>query len=329
MAQGSVLVTGGTRGIGRAIVERPARPTACQVAAGYAGNEEAAKACANELGVMVVKGNVGDFEDCAARRQGGRGRARPHRGPGQQRRHHPRRHAAQDDPEQWNEVIRVNMDLDLQHEPPGHRGHARRAAGAGSSTSRSINGQKGQMGQTNYSGRQGRRDRLHQGPRPGERQARASRSTPIAPGYIDTENGRRRARSRPDGNIIAGIPVGRLGKGEEIADMRRSRSWPASGAGLRGPGATPIPAENGRPVHGRLGDWKGDLKATRRVKNTRRLDEDCRRFEDSGPTGKSPSGDFVSVNWEIAWRQQGLRGQAHLPQRLLGHDPGYEELNRR
>ena len=35
------------------------------VAAGYSGNEEAARATAEELGVMVVKGNVGSFEDCA------------------------------------------------------------------------------------------------------------------------------------------------------------------------------------------------------------------------------------------------------------------------
>ena len=58
------LVTGGTRGIGRAIVER-LKSDGFLVAAGYAGNEEAAKACAEELGVMIVKGNVGDFEDCS------------------------------------------------------------------------------------------------------------------------------------------------------------------------------------------------------------------------------------------------------------------------
>ena len=56
------LVTGGTRGIGRAICER-LKAEGCQVAAGYSGNEAAAKACADELGVMVVKGNVGSVTD--------------------------------------------------------------------------------------------------------------------------------------------------------------------------------------------------------------------------------------------------------------------------
>ena len=57
------FVTGGTRGIGRAICER-LKADGMSVAAGYSGNEEAAAACAKELGVMVVKGNVGNFEDC-------------------------------------------------------------------------------------------------------------------------------------------------------------------------------------------------------------------------------------------------------------------------
>src|SRR5205085_7023178 len=57
------FVTGGTRGIGRAIVER-LKADGLQVAAGYSGNDAAAEACAKELGIMVVKGNVGNFADC-------------------------------------------------------------------------------------------------------------------------------------------------------------------------------------------------------------------------------------------------------------------------
>ena len=57
------LVTGGTRGIGKAIVQR-LKEDGMSVAAGYSGNAEAAEATARELGVMVVKGNVGSFEDC-------------------------------------------------------------------------------------------------------------------------------------------------------------------------------------------------------------------------------------------------------------------------
>ena len=60
----TAFVTGGTRGIGKAIVQR-LKEDGLQVAAGYSGNTEAAEATARELGVMVVKGNVGSFEDCA------------------------------------------------------------------------------------------------------------------------------------------------------------------------------------------------------------------------------------------------------------------------
>ncbi len=58
------FVTGGTRGIGRAICAR-LKVDGMLVAAVYSGNEAAAAACAQELGVMVVKGNVGVYEDCA------------------------------------------------------------------------------------------------------------------------------------------------------------------------------------------------------------------------------------------------------------------------
>jgi acetoacetyl-CoA reductase len=57
------LVTGGTRGIGRAIVQR-LKADGMKVAAGYSGNDTAAESCARDLGVMIVKGNVGNFADC-------------------------------------------------------------------------------------------------------------------------------------------------------------------------------------------------------------------------------------------------------------------------
>jgi acetoacetyl-CoA reductase len=57
------MVTGGTRGIGLAIVDR-LKQDGFKVAAGYAGNEAAARKCAEEHGCMIVKGNVGEFADC-------------------------------------------------------------------------------------------------------------------------------------------------------------------------------------------------------------------------------------------------------------------------
>jgi glutamate dehydrogenase/leucine dehydrogenase len=59
------LVTGGTRGIGRAISERLAKD-GYKVAANYAGNDEAAARCADELGIKVYKWDVGDYDACAA-----------------------------------------------------------------------------------------------------------------------------------------------------------------------------------------------------------------------------------------------------------------------
>jgi acetoacetyl-CoA reductase len=59
------LVTGGTRGIGRAITEAFAK-TGYFVAANYAGNDKAAHEVAEQLGVRVYKWDVGDFESCQA-----------------------------------------------------------------------------------------------------------------------------------------------------------------------------------------------------------------------------------------------------------------------
>ena len=60
----TVLVTGGTRGIGREISARLARD-GYKVAANYAGNDEAAAKCAVELGIKCYKWDVGDWDGCA------------------------------------------------------------------------------------------------------------------------------------------------------------------------------------------------------------------------------------------------------------------------
>ena len=208
------FVTGGTRGIGRAICER-LKADGLSVAAGYSGNDAAAEACARELGVMVVKGNVGNFMDC---------------------KHAAERVAAELGPidvlvnnagitrdgvfhrmtsEQWSEVIRVNMDSLFNMTRQVIEGMREREWGRIINIS-SINGQKGQIGQTNYSAAKagviGFTKALAL-----ENAKKGVTVNCVAPGYIDTEMVQAVPAKVLEG-IIAQIPAGRLGSGEEIAD---------------------------------------------------------------------------------------------------------------
>jgi acetoacetyl-CoA reductase len=209
------FVTGGTRGIGRAICER-LKADGMKVAAGYSGNEEAAQACARELGVMVVKGNVGSYEDCDRAVRAVEAELGPvdvlvnNAGITRDGVFHKM------SPAQWSDVIRVNMDSVFNMTRQVIEGMREREWGRIVNIS-SINGQKGQVGQTNYSaakaGLIGFTKALAL-----ENAKKGITVNVICPGYIDTEM----VQAVPENvlqGIIAGIPVGRLGKGEEIADM--------------------------------------------------------------------------------------------------------------
>jgi len=208
------FVTGGTRGIGRAIVER-LKADGMQVAAGYSGNDEAAAACAKELGVMVVKGNVGNFMDCKHAVE----KVEKEFGPidvlvnnaGITRDGVFHRMTS----EQWSEVIRVNMDSLFNMTRQVIEGMREREWGRIINIS-SINGQKGQVGQTNYSAAKagviGFTKALAL-----ENAKKGVTVNCVAPGYIDTEM----VQAVPPKvleSIIGQIPAGRLGSGEEIAD---------------------------------------------------------------------------------------------------------------
>ncbi len=209
------LVTGGTRGIGRAIVER-LKADGHKVAAGYSGNEDAARATAEELGVMVVKGNVGSYEDCERAVQAVEAELGPvdvlvnNAGITRDGFFHKMT------PEQWSDVIRVNMDSVFNMTRQVIGGMRERNFGRIINIS-SINGQKGQIGQTNYSaakaGMIGFTKALAL-----ENARKGVTVNCIAPGYIDTEMVGAMDQKVLDA-IIAQIPVGRLGRGEEIADM--------------------------------------------------------------------------------------------------------------
>jgi acetoacetyl-CoA reductase len=209
------FVTGGTRGIGLAIAER-LKADGFKVAAGYSGNESAAEACAKKLGVMVVKGNVGVFEDCQRAVQQVEGELGPvdvlvnNAGITRDGVFH------RMTPEQWGEVIRVNMDSVFNMTRQVIEGMRERGWGRIVNIS-SMNGQKGQIGQSNYSaakaGMIGFTKALAL-----ENAKKGVTVNAIAPGYVDTEL----VQAVPEKvlqSIIDQIPVGRLGRGEEIADV--------------------------------------------------------------------------------------------------------------
>ena len=209
------LVTGGTRGIGRAIVERLIAD-GMKVAAGYSGNDAAAEELKRATGAMVIKGNVGHFEDCQRAAEAVEKELGPidvlvnNAGITRDGVFHKMTS------EQWSEVIRVNLDSLFNMTRLVIEGMRERSYGRIVSIS-SINGQKGQMGQSNYSaakaGLIGFSKAVAQ-----ENARKGITVNVVAPGYIDTEMVRAVPEKVLEG-IVAQIPVGRLGTGDEIADM--------------------------------------------------------------------------------------------------------------
>ena len=208
------LVTGGTRGIGAAI-SVGLKDAGYQVAASYAGNDEAAKAFKAETGILVYKWDVGDFDAC----QAGVRQVEADLGPvevlvnnagitrdGMFHRM---------EPEHWNAVIRTNLDSLFNMSRPVIEGMRERKFGRIINIS-SVNGQKGQMGQSNYSaakaGLIGFTKALAQ-----ENAFKGITVNAIAPGYIATEMVKAVPKEVLDSKIIPQIPVGRLGEAEEIA----------------------------------------------------------------------------------------------------------------
>lgn len=209
------LVTGGTRGIGKAIVKR-LKDAGLTVAAGYAGNEENAKKVAEELGVFIVKGSVDNFEDCKRAAQEVEAALGPidvlvnNAGITRDGFFHKM------SKEQWQEVIHTNMDSVFNMTRQVIEGMRERGWGRIINIS-SINGQKGQAGQTNYSaakaGMIGFTKALAM-----ESANKGITVNCVAPGYTSTEMVSAIAPAVLE-KIVGGIPVGRLGTPEEIAEV--------------------------------------------------------------------------------------------------------------
>ena len=208
------VVTGGTRGIGAAIAES-LNEQGYKVAANYAGNDERAAEFAQRTGIAVFKFDVSDYEQC---QQGIAQIESDLGGPvevlvnnaGITRDGTLHRM----DPDNWQAVLDTNLGSCYNMSRcviDSMRGQSfGRIVNVGS-----INGQAGQYGQVNYaaakSGIHGFTKALAQ-----EGAAKGITVNAIAPGYVDTDM----VRAVPENvleKIVAKIPVGRLGRAEDIA----------------------------------------------------------------------------------------------------------------
>ena len=207
------LITGGTRGIGAAI-SRILKEQGRTVVASYAGNEEAAQACAKETGVRVFRFDVSNFAAC----QEAVGHIVNEVGPieilvnnaGITR----DGTIAKMSREMWDAVIDTNLGSCFNMCKLTFDGMRERKFGRIVNVG-SINGQAGQYGQANYaaakSGIHGFTKALAQ-----EGARFGITVNAIAPGYVDTDM----VRAVPQDvlqKIIARIPMGRLGRAEDIA----------------------------------------------------------------------------------------------------------------
>jgi acetoacetyl-CoA reductase len=209
------LVTGGTRGIGAAI-SVALKNCGYKVAANYAGNNATAAKFKAETGIPVFKWDVGDAAACDAGIKDVEGALGPidilvnNAGVTKDAMLHKMTH------DQWDDVIRIDLGSMFYMTRPLIDGMRERNFGRIINIS-SINGQKGQMGQTNYSAAKagiiGFTKALAQ-----ETAKKGITVNVICPGYIDTEMVQAVPEKVLQG-IIATIPIGRLGKAEEIAKM--------------------------------------------------------------------------------------------------------------
>ena len=209
----TALVTGGTKGIGAAIA-RALRDEGYAVSATYHGDDAAAAAFTDATGVPTFKWDVADFDACAEGVSAAVERAGPidvlvnnagitHDG---------MLHKAA--PVRWRNVIDTNLvacfNMCRLVVPD------MRARGYGRIVNiSSINAQKGQVGQTNYAaakaGMIGFTKALAL-----ESAAKGITVNALAPGFVDTDMVAAMPRDVLD-HVIAQVPVGRLGRPEEIA----------------------------------------------------------------------------------------------------------------
>ncbi|MFW2392686.1 MAG: acetoacetyl-CoA reductase [Alphaproteobacteria bacterium] len=207
------LVTGGTRGIGAAC-SKGLKDAGYSVAATYAGNDDAANAFKKETGIPVFKWDVGDYQACEQGVAAVENEVGPidvlvnNAGISRDATLHKMTE------EQWNQVIRTNLDSVFNVSRQVINGMRERGFGRIISIS-SINGQQGMMGLSNYCAAKAgmigfTRAIALEGARKG------ITANAIAPGYVATELLANVPEKVMD-HIVGQIPVGRLGEAEEVA----------------------------------------------------------------------------------------------------------------
>lgn len=207
------LVTGGTRGIGAAICKH-LKKAGHEVVANYGGNTQKAEAFTEETGIPAYRFDVSDYEAC----QKGVAQIEADIGTvcvlvnnaGITR----DRTLVKMDHQSWQDVIDTNLGSCFNMAKAVFDGMKERKFGRIINIG-SINGQAGQYGQVNYaaakSGIHGFTKALAQ-----EGARFGITVNAIAPGYVDTDM----VAAVPDevlAKIVARIPVGRLGKADDIA----------------------------------------------------------------------------------------------------------------
>src|SRR5580704_7286567 len=207
------VVTGGTRGIGCA-VSTALKNGGYRVAANYGRDDATARQFSEETGIPVYRFDVADFDACVE----GIKAIEAELGPvevlvnnaGITRDTTIHRMSF----EQWNAVIQTNLASCFNMSRAVIEGMRDRRFGRIVNIG-SINGQAGQYGQVNYaaakSGIHGFTKALAQ-----EGAGRGITVNAVAPGYVDTEMVRAVPKDVLE-KIVARIPVGRLGKAEDIA----------------------------------------------------------------------------------------------------------------
>jgi acetoacetyl-CoA reductase len=207
------IVTGGTRGIGRAI-SVALKDMGCSVVANYASDDAKARAFAHDTGIHAKKWDVADLEACMTAANVVASEFGPVEilvnNAGITRDATMRKMSRAN----WDQVLDVNLGGCFNMCRAVWESMLGRSFGRIVNIG-SVNGQAGQYGQVNYAASKsaihGFTKALAQ-----EGATKGITVNAIAPGYIDTEM----VAAVPANvleKIVARIPVGRLGRAEEVA----------------------------------------------------------------------------------------------------------------